>query len=88
MNDIFHYLKFKNLSKNWEKCVFSLGKMEFWTHWEIFVYRRISAIRKRPEKLYRLLDILPKQTTCEMEAIQVEVYIQQWFHDEQGAKLM
>ena len=29
MNDIFHYLKFKDLSKDWEKFIF---------HWEKFVF--------------------------------------------------
>ena len=33
-------------------------------------------------------DVLPKQTTCEIKAFQVQDYIQQWFHDEQGAKFL
>ena len=31
---------------------------------------------------------LPKQTTCEMKAFEIKVYIQQWFDDKQGAKFM
>ena len=31
--------------------------------------------------------VLHKQTTCEMKTLQVQVYIQQWFYEEQGAKL-
>ena len=38
---------------------------------------------KGPEYLYQLpLNVLPKQTTCEMKVL--KVYIQQWFHDEYG----
>ena len=29
MNEIFQYLKFKNLSKNWEKCVFHWEELNF-----------------------------------------------------------
>ena len=41
-----------------------------------------------PECLYKISDVLSQQTTCEMKALQVQAYIQQWFHDEQGAKFM
>ena len=40
------------------------------------------------EYLYRLFDVLPKQATCEMKALQVQGYIQEWFHDERGAKFI
>ena len=30
----------------------------------------------------------PKQTTCEIETLQVQGYIQQCFREEQGAKFM
>ena len=45
---------------------------------EIFHYHKVDDIRKGPEYY---IDYLSRQTTCEMK-----VYIQQWFHDEQGAK--
>ena len=48
----------------------------------------IFCIRKGPEYLFRLFEVLPKQRTCEMKDIQVKVYIQQWFHDQQRAKFM
>ena len=31
---------------------------------------------------------LPKQTNCEMKALQVQVYMQKCFHDEQIANFM
>ena len=34
-----------------------------------------------------IFDVLPKKT-CEREALQVQVYIQQWSLDEQGVKFM
>ena len=42
---------------------------------------------------YLMCWCLLKQTTCEMKALQVQalhfnVYIQQWLHEEQGAKFM
>ena len=46
--------------------------MEFETNWELCTYHRIFGLRKGPEHLYRLFDVLPKQTT-----FQVQVYIQQ-----------
>ena len=52
------------------------------------IYHKIGGLRKGPEYLYQLFDVLPKQTTCEMKTLQVQVYIQQWFHDEKGAKFM
>ena len=68
------------------KTCFPLGKIEFWTLWEFCVYHIIFGIWKGCEYLYQLFDVLPKQTTCEMKALQVQVYIQQWFDDEQEAK--
>ena len=44
--------------------------------------------RKGPEYLYRLFNLLSKQTTCEMKTLRIQVYIQQWFQDEQGAEFM
>lgn len=47
------------------------------------------SIRKGPEYLFRLFEVLPKQGTCIMKVeVEVEVYIQHWFHDEQRAKFM
>ena len=41
--------------------------------------------KKGPEYLYQVpFDVLLNQTTCEMKALQI--YIQQCFHDEQGAQ--
>ena len=40
------------------------------------------------EYLYQLSDALSKQKACEMKTLQVQVHIQQWFHDEQGAKFI
>ena len=85
-----YYLKFKSSSKNWEKYFFHWEDFEFWTHWEFFVYHTILATLfwKDPEYLYQLFDVLPKHTTSKMKALQTQVYIQQWHHDEQGAKVM
>ena len=81
MNEAFHYLKFKNLSKNWKKF-FLPEKIKLWSHWEFCAYHIIFGLSKTSEYLYRQIDVLSKQTTCEMKALQVQVYIQQWFHDE------
>ena len=35
-----------------------------------------------------LFGVLPKQATCEITTLQVQIYIQQWFHDTQGANFM
>ena len=48
----------------------------------------ILGLRKSHEYLYQLFGVLTKQTTCKMKALQVEVYIQQWSQDGQGAKFM
>ena len=56
------------------KICFPLGKIEFWTHWEFCAYHRIFEIRKGREYLYQLFDVLPKQTTCEVKAIQVYMF--------------
>ena len=47
----------------------------------------ILGLRKSHEYLYQLFGVLTKQTTCKMKALPVEVYIQQWYQDEQGARL-
>ena len=72
----------QNLSKNSKKMCFPLGKKKFQTHWKC-TYHKIFDLRKGPEYLYRLFDVLPKHTTCKMKALQVQVYIQQWFYNEQ-----
>ena len=78
MNEIFHYLYFKNLLKNWEKYVFCGGKLNFEHIGNPALTAEPFGIRKGPEYLYQLFDILPKQTTCEMKALHViQVYIQQ-----------
>ena len=40
------------------------------------------------KNLYQLLDVLPKQTTCDMKTLQVQVYIQQSIHNDQAAKYL
>ena len=77
---------FKNLSLNGEKICFTLGKIKFWPHYEFSTHHRNFNLRKGPEYLYRIFDVLPKQTACEMKTLQVLFYIQRWFHDEQRAK--
>ena len=47
----------------------------------------ILGLRKSHEYLYQLFGVLTKQTICKMKPLPVEVYIQQWYQDEQGAKL-
>ena len=39
-------------------------------------------------ELYWRFHGLTKQTTCEMKAYHVQVYIQQWFSDEKVAKFI
>ena len=67
------------ITKNWEKCV------SFWEKKRILKPLRILHI---PRKKVSPFDVLPKQRTCEMKALQVQVFIQQWFHDGQGTKFM
>ena len=59
MIEILHYLRFKNLSKNWEKYVLNWEKWNFEQigHWKFCAYRRIFGIRKAPEYLYRPFDV-------------------------------
>ena len=63
--------------------MFFAGKTEFLTHTEFCAYHRIFGIRKGDDYLYQLFNVLPKQTTFEMNARQVaiQIYIQQGFHD-------
>ena len=69
------------------KNMFSPGKSWILNTLRILSIPQNFWSRKGPEYLYQLFDVLPKQTTCEMKALHViQVYIQQWFHDEQGAK--
>ena len=74
---LVNWEKFKS-TKKW-KNMFSISKTlkEFCTCHRIFDLKKIWPF-----------DILPKQTTCEVKALRVQVYIQQWFHDEQGAKFI
>ena len=71
-----HYLKFKNSSKNWEKYIFHWKELNF-EHIANSVLPHYFGIRKYPEYLYRPFDVFPTQTTSEMKALQVQVYIQQ-----------
>ena len=54
-------------------------------HWEFCAKRSIFGFRKSAEYLYGRIDILPKQKVCKMKTLQVQVYIQPWLHDKQGA---
>ena len=78
----------KILPMNWEKYIF---------HWEKWNFELIanSAHMAEPfvlgnslKNLYQLLDVLPKQTTCDMKTLQVQVYIQQSIHNDQAAKYL
>ena len=46
------------------------------------------GIALNTEYLYWLFDVLTEHATSEMKSPQVQVFIKQWFHDEQGAKFM
>ena len=56
------------------KICFPLRKLELSTHWESCAYHRLFDIRKGHKDLYQLFDVLPKQTTCEMKALQVHKF--------------
>ena len=58
---------YPNLNFTVENKMGNLRKIEFRTHWEFCSSSKIFGLRKSPEYLYRLFDVLPKQTTCEME---------------------
>ena len=70
MNEIFYYLKLKNLSKNLENML-SIGKNGILHPLEIL--RMLNKFWR--EYLYRLFDVLPR-LTCKMKALQVQVYFQ------------
>ena len=59
--------------------MFSNGKNGYLNTLQILCIQQNFGISKGGEYLYKLFDILPKQTTCEMEALQVQVYIEQYF---------
>ena len=58
---------YPNLNFTVENKMGNLHKIEFRTHWEFCSSNKIFGLRKSPEYLYRLSDVLPKRTTCEME---------------------
>ena len=58
---------------------FLLEKLEFWAHCEFCTWLRTVSLRKGPEYLYWLLDILVNQATCAMKSFQAQLYIQQKF---------
>ena len=78
----FHYLN------ELGKIYFVLGRMEIWTHCDFCIYHRIFGLKKEPEYFCWLFDVLPKQKIYQMKTLQVQLYIQQWFHDEQRAEFM
>ena len=59
VSEIFYYFKFKNLSKIWEKYVFS-GKNEILNSLRILLILQIFVLRKGPEYLYQRFDVLSK----------------------------
>ena len=77
-----------NCNNELGKICFQLRKMKLSVHCEFCACHRIFALRKGSEYLYLLFNVFPKQTTCEMKTLQVQVYIQQWLQDEQGAKFI
>ena len=68
--------------------MFSIGKNWILNTLGVLCITQNFDIKKDHEYLYRLFGVWPKQVTCEMRAIQGQNYIQQYFHDEQGAKFM
>ena len=70
------------------KLYFLLGKAEFWTYWEFCAWREIFCLNKGPKYLYLLSNVLTKHKKRAMKTFQVQVYIQQWFRDKEGAKFM
>ena len=73
---------FQNLSMNWENYVFHWKKWNFEPITNSVHTAEIKTLNESMECV-----VLHKQTTCEMKTLQVQVYIQQWFYEEQGAKL-
>ena len=65
----------QELIKEMGKICYPLQNMEFWTYWEFFgnILKKSFGLRKDCESLYRLFDILPKQATYEMKALQIQV---------------
>ena len=53
------------------KYMFSAGKNLILSRLGILSIPQNFWPRKGPEYLYQLFDVLPKQTTCEMKALQV-----------------
>ena len=70
------------------KTCFSVGKIEFWTHWELCAYHKIFCIRQ--ERLWIFISTIWSFTRVDnmwnQSTLSIQVYIQQWFHDEQEAK--
>ena len=84
MNEILCYFKHKkNLSKNWECQENNFEHTGNSAHTAEFF-----ALGKALNIYIEDLMFLPKRTRCRMKALQLQVYIQQWFDDEQGVKFM
>ena len=76
MNEMFHYILFKNLSKGWEKYVFRWKKLNF-EHIGNSAHTTEVSVLGKTQNIYIIFDVLPKQT-CELKALQAsKVYIQQ-----------
>ena len=70
------------------KNIFSVKKNRILNPEQTLRNHKIFSLKESPEYLYWLFHVLSKQITGEMKTLQVQVYIQQWFHDEQGAKFI
>ena len=55
----------------------SHGITHFWYGLALIVKQKWKNKIYKLEYLYQILGVLPKQTTCEMKAIEIKVYIQQ-----------
>ena len=86
MIQILQYFNLRMYQKLWKIC-FLLGKMEVWIHSKFCIYFRIFGLRKNPEYLYRLFDVL------RMHNVKLNHYNSKSLHSaifnvEQGAKFI
>ena len=70
------------------KSFFPLGKIKFWIRCKSWAYSSLLVLKTGSGHIYWPFDVLPKQATCEMKTLPVQVYIQKCFNCEQGAKFM
>ena len=85
MNEIFQYL-LKNLSKNSEKYVSHWEKLNF-EHIEISVHTaEFLTLEKTLNILWTIRWFTQAENIWNESTSSIQAYIQQWFHDEEGAK--